>query len=148
MSLNRSLDVDAGTLFLSNTKRSKGKRRDRPLVLPAQLLDAVAGFHRPDAPDERLFPLVYTRFGSMWKRAVKRAKLTEAVLNGRGERTALRPHDLRGVFAAFAERVGLERTKIGTAGLGHTQLNMTDRYLLRETSLSQAEATRIAALVE
>ena len=71
----------------------------------------------------------------MWKKAVKRAGLTGAVLSGSGERTALRPHDLRGVFAAFAERVGLERTKIGVAGLGHTRLDMTDRYLHRATSL-------------
>lgn len=146
-SLNRALDPDAGTLFLANTKKSKGRRRDRALVLPPQLIESVVAFHRPEAPDARLFPLVYTRFATLWKKAVKRAGLSEAVLNGSGQRTPLRPHDLRGVFAAFAERSGLERTKISTAGLGHTRLDMTDHYLLRETSLSAEEAGRLAELL-
>ena len=81
----------------------------------------------------------------MWKKAVKRAKLTEAVLSGSRERSPLRPHDLRRVFGAFAEREGIARTTI-SAGLGHTRLQMTDVYLARATSLSAAEAGRIAAL--
>lgn len=135
-----------GMLYLAGTKRIRGKAgRDREVLLTPPLAERVAAFARPDAPGAFLFPLRWSRFWSMFQKARRRAGLMEAVLDGDGNPTPIRPHDLRGVFAAFAERAGVPRTKISVAGLGHQQLNQTDRYLLRETALTAAEAARVAA---
>lgn len=137
-----------GSLFLSGTKRVNAKRggggRDRALAVPPALVAVVEEYFNPDFPDRPLFPLRYDRFSTMWGKARARAKLTEAVLDGKGKPTPLRPHDLRRVFSMFAERAGLERTKISGA-LGHYDLGTTDTYLRRVATVSGPEADRVVA---
>lgn len=145
-------NAGAGVIYLAGTKRSKrGKTaRDRDVRVPPQLVPEVETFaslaatERPDDPSAPLFPLAYSRFGSMWKKAVKRAKLTEAVIDGRGDVVPLRPHDLRRVFALFARRAGVSREKVGLAGLGHDRLETTDRYVRSQTSIESTEAAAVA----
>ena len=138
---------EAGLIYLTGTKRARqGKvARDRELQVPPQLIPDVEKYSKPDlGADRLLFPLAYSRFGSMWKKAVKRAKLDEAAVNGRGELTAMTPHDLRRVYAMFARRSGLSREKVGLAGLGHDRLETTERYIRSLTSVSDLEAAAVA----
>jgi integrase len=115
------------------------------MALP-QLVERVAAYARPDLPPERrLFPLAYTRFSSMWKKAVRRAGLLDAAIDGRGQLVALTPHDLRRVYALFARRAGLSRETIGLAGLGHDNLATTERYIRSLTSVSADEAAAVAS---
>lgn len=81
----------------------------------------------PTKPDDPLFPLSATRYHTIFKKARLRAGLDRAATND----TSLRPHDLRSVFAMFAEEERLNRTLI-SKGLGHTKLQMTGRYLTRD----------------
>ena len=75
----------------------------------------------------------------MWQKARKRAGLMEAVLVD-GDRDPLRPHDLRHVFATYAERAGLSEKQIGLAGLGHDDLETTARY---RTAVSGSAVTTL-----
>lgn len=143
---NKDYNAPAGEIYLTGTKRVKdGKGRDRPILLPPQIAAEVAKYHREDQPEADLFPLPKSRFDTMFQKARKRAGLMKAVLDGKGNPTPLRPHDLRQVFAAVAERAGVSRTAISVAGLGHTSLEMTDRYLLRETTISREQLAAIAS---
>ena len=147
---------ETGVLYLAGAKRAKKKTgtlagpnvRDRDVRVPPQLVPEVETSAALAAAGggggDRLFPLVYTRFGSMWKRAVKRAKLTEACVDGRGQLVALRPHDLRRVFALFARRAGVSPEKVGLAGLGHDRLETTHRYIRSQTSIESSEAAAVA----
>lgn len=142
---NKDFNAEAGEIYLTGTKKIKdGKGRDRPILLPPQLAEEVRRFYKRDDPDGELFPLPKSRFDTMFQKARKRAGLMEAVLDGKGKPTPIRPHDLRQVFAAVAERAGVPRTAISVAGLGHTDLQMTDRYLIRETTLSKSHLAKIA----
>ena len=143
------------SLYLAGTKRAKkgggGRRvsRDRDVRVPAQLVPevdaaaALARAARPDDPAAPLFPIAYSRFYTLWRKAVTRAGLEEAVLDGRGERTHLTPHDLRRIYSLFGRRAGLSREKIGQGGLGHDRLETTDRYIRSETSIDAAEASAV-----
>ena len=135
-----------GQLLLRGTKRSKkgARARDRILQLPPTLAGEVEAYHgRGGEPEDRLFPLEYARFATMWTKARKRAGLTEAVLVD-GERHPLRPHDLRHVFATYAERAGLSEKQIGLAGLGHDDLKTTARYRTAMVGIGRDEAAAVA----
>ena len=135
-----------GQILLRGTKRAKrGERtRDRMVQVPPQLVSQVAEyFDRGDEPDELLFPLTVQRFGSMWTKARKRAGLEQAAMVD-GELKPLTPHDLRHVFATYAERSGLATKKIGLAGLGHDDLKSTERYRDATVAIDQAEAGAVA----
>ena len=132
-----------GKLMLRGTKKvktSKGHRNRPILILPA-LWTQLRTYVHSDEPEAEAFPLAYSRFYTIWKKAVKRAGLESAAQDG----TRLRPHDLRSVFSWRAERAGLERTKIGIAGLGHSDLSTTDRYLSNEVLLTPSDMRQIKA---
>ena len=143
------LDAGAGVLYLAKTKRIKGSGtgRDRPVTIPAQLMPDVLKYYREDEPNRKLFPIEASRFDTMFQKARKRAGLMEAVLDGKGKATPIRPHDLRRVFAMMGEQAGVSRTKLGQGGLGHTNLKQTDRYLSRETRVDDREAALIAEMM-
>lgn len=149
--LVRQWNGETGVLHLVGTKRAKkakgtvagARSRDRDIRVPPQLVPEVEAY-AVGANDDRLFPLVYTRFGSMWKRAVKRAELLEAVVDGRGNLVPMTPHDLRRVFSLFARTSGLSAEKIGQAGLGHDRIETTNRYIRSQTSIAEVEARAVA----
>lgn len=157
----RPLPSGGGLLHLSGTKKARktaggaGSARDRDLRLAPPLAALVRPFWREDDPDALLFGLGgrkkhkdrYKRFYKMWEKAVARAGLTEAVLNGRREPTPLRPHDLRRAFAAFGREAGLREEVIGYAGLGHDDLGTTESYARRAVTMSDQDAAKMAALV-
>ena len=126
-----------GRLMLRGTKRVKTAKgnRDRPILILPELWQKMRPHWEPSAPKEEAFPLEYSRFYSMWKKAVARAGLEEATADGDGKRKRLRPHDLRSIFSRRAEEAGLSRSKI-SHGLGHKQMAMTDRYLTNETIIT------------
>ena len=88
--------------------------------------------------------ITYLHFYIIWKKALRRAALTEAVLD-EGARTyePLRPHDCRHIYAMLAERASLMRTKVQKAGLGHARLAQTLDYTDRETAFTTGEMRTI-----
>ena len=133
-----------GRLNLRGTKKVKTSRgdRDRPILILPAIWTQLRTYWNKDAPKEEAFPLEYTRFYTIWKKAAKRAGLESAVLGGNGKRTRLRPHDLRSVFSRRADRAGISATAIGS-GLGHSDHSSTMRYMTNEDALSRAEVKRI-----
>lgn len=119
---------EIGRLFLTGTKTittKQGKQtRDRYVWIAPSLLPAVQRYWKPAKPHAPLFPLKDSRYYTLFKKARTRAGLDHAATDD----TPLRPHDLRSVFAMFAEKERVNRTLI-SRGLGHTTLQMTDRYL-------------------
>jgi integrase len=135
-----------GRLMLRGTKQVKTPKghRDRPILILPALWQKLRPCWDPSAPKQEAFPLEYTRFYSIWKKAVARAGLERATVSGNGEKKRLRPHDLRSIFSRRAEEAGLSRTKISKAGLGHKRMAMTDRYLTNETRITPEDMRLLA----
>ena len=135
-----------GMLLLRGTKKARhGLPRDRELRLPRALAAEVARFHRPGRPNERLFPLTFERFWTMFQKARKRAGLMEAVLDASGQPTPIRPHDFRRVYALRGREAGVPEETLGHAGLGHDNVGTTRTYIRAETAISAEEAEAIFA---
>jgi integrase len=147
----RAGEEGTATLFLRDTKKAKaGASRDRDALLARALAAEAFRYTRdasgaPRSETAVLFPLALSRFQTMFTKARKRAGLTEAVLDGQNTPTALRPHDLRRVYAFFGRAAGVSRETLGLAGLGHTRLDQTDTYIRSDVRVLAAEAEAIAA---
>jgi len=79
-------------------------------------LHHIVRYHQPDRPDALFFPLLGSRFDTIFQKARRRAGLMRAATND----TPIRPLDLRSTYAMLAEEAGIEATVISRGGLGHT----------------------------
>ena len=154
--LIRMVETPKGTFALIDLEGTKvldrHGARDRTLVVPpvfaAGSYETPLGsrlaelLERPCGEDDPLFPIIYTRFYTLWKKARNRAGLMKAV---RGDKP-LRPHDSRRIHAMLAEQAGIERTAISQAGLGHHRMAQTDDYLQREVRYDFDDAIGIATV--
>ena len=137
-----------GRVQLRGTKEidTPAGNRDRPILILPSIWKKMRVTWEPSAPDKDAFPLEYTRFYTIWKKAVARAGLEAAVYAPDGSTSRLRPHDLRAVFSHRAEAAGVQRSTISSAGLGHSDPGTTDRYLSNESAISREEMRRIGGL--
>ena len=132
-----------GRLYLTGTKHFKTKQgqrnRDRYIWIARDLLERVVRYHQPNRPDALLFPLLGSRFDTIFQKARRRAGLMRAATND----TPIRPHDLRSVYAMLAEEAGIEATVISRGGLGHTSPLQSARYLQRDVMMHPHEVNAL-----
>ena len=141
--LKKDIDIvqDTETGMLEGTvilRDGKTANRTRTVRLPHSLCQSLMIMCADKGPNDPVFKIKYQSFRDPWAKVRKAAGLWDEE-NG----YAFRFKDLRAQTAIYAERLGIEQSKIQRT-LGHSNESMTRRYQRTKAAMSQNEIENLS----